>query len=269
VRLEPVGAGTERVEEVLRQHFPHIRVGRFDSDAIRGRSQAEALVTSAGAGDIDVLVGTKMLFLHRMLPRAGVVAVLNADVGLHMPDFRSAEWAYHTLQDAVSLADTKGQGKVLIQTYLPQHHVIEAVVRDKPSLFLDTELAFRETLQYPPFTSLVRLDVTGASERHVRLAAERWAAAVQGIIESEQRSLERPLSLPSSHAETSTGRSVSILGPAPAPRLRRRYHWRLLVRSPSQEDLLRVVRQSLPDVERLSRAGDIRCSVDVDPVTML
>ena len=269
VSLEPVGAGTERVEEVLRQYFPHIRLGRLDGDAIRRRSQAEALLTLARAGDIDVIVGTRMLFLHRTLPRAGLVAVLNADAGLHIPDFRSAEAAYHTLQDALSLSDAKGQGKVMVQTYLPRHHAIEALVHDDPSLFLDTELAFREALQYPPFTHLVRLDVSGTSERHVRLAAERWAATLQRLIESESRSSERTSSSPSSHGETIISRSVSILGPAPAPRLRRRYHWRLLARSPSQDDVLRVVRQSLPEVERLSRSGDVRCSVDVDPVTML
>jgi primosomal protein N' (replication factor Y) (superfamily II helicase) len=176
---------------------------------------------------------------------------------------------YHTLQDALSLSDTKREGKVLIQTYLPRHHAIEAVVHDNPSLFLDTELAFREALHYPPFSHLVRLDVSGTSERHVRVAAERWSAALQRIIESESRFSERPSFSPSPDGGSAAGRSVSILGPAPAPRLRRRYHWRLLVRSPSQADVLRVIRQSLPDVERLSRSGDVRCSVDVDPVTML
>lgn len=264
-RLEPLGAGTERVEEILRQHFPSIRVGRMDGETIQRSAEAEALLALARAGNIDVIIGTQMLFVHgEMIPPAGLVAVINADAGLHMPDFRSAEQVYHALRDAVSLSDATEQGRALIQTHLPHHHAIQAVVQDKPSLFIDTELAFREALQYPPFTYLVRLDVSGTSERHVRTAAERWAAALERTVESQRRSCERPAP---SHGETIDHESVSVLGPAPAPvpRLRRRYYWRLLVRSPSQDQVLRVVQNTLPDMERLSRSGGIRFSVDVDP----
>jgi primosomal protein N' (replication factor Y) len=267
-RLEPVGAGTERVEEILRQHFPSIRVGRMDGETIQRSAEVEALLALARAGDIDVIIGTQMLFVHGEIPPAGLVAVLNADAGLHMPDFRSAEQAYHALRDALSLLDAKEDGRALIQTHLPHHHAIQAVVQNKPSLFIDTELAFREALQYPPFTYLVRLDVSGTSERHVRSAAEQWAAALARTVESERRASERTAL---SHGETADYESVSILGPAPAPvpRLRRRYYWRLLVRSPLQDRVLRVVHNTLPDMERLSRSGGIRFSVDVDPVTML
>jgi primosomal protein N' (replication factor Y) len=265
VGLEPLGAGTERVEECLRGHFPSIRVARMDGDSIRKPAQLQAVLTLARSGELDVIIGTQMLF-HREIPPAGLVAVLNADAGLHMPDFRSAEKTYHALLDALSLADA--QGKILIQTYLPHHHAVEAVVHDKPSFFIDTELSFRDALQYPPFTHLVKLDVSGMSEHHVRLAAEQWAAALERIISSENVSAERQS--PSSHGgETALRRSVAILGPAPAPRLRGRYYWRVLVRSRSLEDVLRVVRETLPNMEALPRSGGVRYSVDVDPVTTL
>jgi primosomal protein N' (replication factor Y) len=265
-RLQPLGAGTERVEEILRQHFPSIRVARMDGDSIQRSAEAEAVLALARAGDIDVIIGTQMLFVHGEIPPAGLVVALNADAGLHMPDFRSAEQAYHALLDAVSLSGAKEEGRALIQTRLPHHHAIQAVTQGKPSLFIDTELAFRETLQYPPFTYLIRLDVSGTSERHVRLAAEQWAATLQRTLQSERRPSERPAL---SSREASGQGSVSVLGPAPAPRLRRRYYWRLLVRSSSQDQVLRVVRNTLPDMEESSRSGGIRFSVDVDPVTML
>jgi primosomal protein N' (replication factor Y) len=268
VSLEPLGAGTERVEEFLRHHFPSIRIARMDGDTIRRPAQVRALLALARSGEVDVMIGTQMLFVHGEIPHAGLVAVLNADSGLHMPDFRSAEATYHVLLDALSLADM--QGRTLIQTYLPHHHAVEAVLHDKPSLFLDTELAFREALHYPPFTHLVRLDVSGTSERQVGLVAHRWAASLERIVASEGRALERR-SCSAHDGDTTPRRSVAILGPAPAPvsLLRRRYHWRLLIRSCSQEDVLRVVRQTLPEMEAVSRAGGIRCTVDVDPVTML
>lgn len=268
VTLEPLGTGTERVEEFLRYHFPAIRIARMDGDTIRGTAQLQALLTLTRSGEVDIIIGTQMLFVHQGIFQAGLVGVLNADAGLHMPDFRSAEQTYHALLDALSLADAGA--RTLIQTYLPHHHAVEAVVHDKPSLFVDTELAFREALQYPPFTHLVRLDVSGTSERRARLAAQRWAAALERIAASEALSAAQR-SLSSRDKETASRSPVAILGPAPAPvpRLRRRYYWRLLVRSHSQENLLKVVRDTVPDMEALSRAGGIRYSVDVDPVTML
>jgi primosomal protein N' (replication factor Y) len=226
----------------------------MDGEAIRRTEQAEALLALARAGEIDVIIGTQMLFLHGGIARAGLVAVLYADAGLHMPDFRAAEHTYHVLQDALSLSEANGRGRLIIQTYLPQHHAIQAVSRRNQSVFTDTELAFRQALHYPPFTYLVRLDVSGTSERHVKFAAERWAAALRGAQDLRE----------------DCG-AVSILGPAPAPmpRLRKRYHWQLLVRSGSQEEVLRVVRKTLPGIERLPRSGGIQCSVDVDPLVML
>ncbi|HET6673735.1 MAG TPA: hypothetical protein VFG71_00275, partial [Nitrospiraceae bacterium] len=190
-----------------------------------------------------------------------------ADAGLHMPDFRAAEHAYHVLQDAVALARVDGTGQVLIQTYLPDHHAIQAVIRHDGSVFNEPESAFRKALQYPPFSHLVRLDVSGTSERHVKSAAERWAAALRRAMADENRSPDGS----ARSVDPAGGRLVAVLGPAPAPvpRLRRRYRWQLLVRSDSQENLLRVVSHTLPGMEGLSRSGGIKFTVDVDPLTML
>jgi primosomal protein N' (replication factor Y) len=265
-RLEPFGAGTERVEELLRQHFPQIRIARMDSETIRRRGQLEALLALAGVGDIDVIIGTQMLFLHRELPPAGLVGVLYPDAGLHLPDFRSAEHTYHALQDAVALSRTDGTGRVIIQTHLPHHHAIQAVAHDDPLVFNNAELAFRKALEYPPFTHLVRLDVSGTSERYVKSAAEGWAAALRRAMIYESRSSDSQCSFGLTEV-----RSVAVLGPAPAPvpRRRRRYRWQLLVKSDSQQEVLRVVKQTLPGMEGLSRVGGIKFSVDVDPLTML
>ena len=264
-RLEPVGAGTERVDDLLRQHFPQIRIARMDSDTVRRRGQAEALLALAHAGEIDVLIGTQMLLSQQGLPRAGLVGVLYADGELHRPDFRSAEYTHHALQDALALARSDGNGQAIIQTYLPHHHAILAASRHDPALFVDTELAFRQMLQYPPFSHLIRLDVSGASEQAVTAAAQRWAEALRQHIHAETRP---------DHARLHTAEAlptVSVLGPVPAPlpRLRRRYHWQLLVKSSSLEEGLRTVRSTLGTMDRLPQAGRIKLTVDVDPVTML
>lgn len=266
-KLDPLGAGTERAEELLRQHFPHIRIGRIDGESTRQKKQRNALLDQIRAGEVDVIIGTQMLFLHGEIPPAGLVGVLYADAGLHMPDFRAAEHAYHALQDAVALARADGTGRVLIQTYFPDHHAIQAVVRHDESVFNEPELAFRRALHYPPFSHLVRLDVSGTSERHVKSAADRWATALRGAMAGDNRSPDGSVR---SH-DSAGDRVVAVLGPAPAPvpRLRKRYRWQLLVRSDSQKDLLRVVSHTLPGMEGFSRSGGIKLTVDVDPVAML
>lgn len=266
-RLEPVGAGTERVEELLRQHFPHIRIARMDRETVRRRGQLDALLRLAASGDIDVLIGTQMLFLHRGIPPAGLVGVLYPDAGLHLPDFRSAEQTYHALQDAAALSRADGTGRVIVQTYLPHHHAVQAIARNDASIFHNAELAFRKALEYPPFGHLIRLDVSGTSERYVKSAAEQWAAALRRAMTHESRSSDGA----SGSVDNGNALSVTILGPAPAPvpRLRRRYRWQLLVRSESQQDVLQVVRQTLPEMEGLSRRGGLKFNVDVDPLTML
>ena len=177
-RLEPVGAGTERIEESLRQYFPHVRIGRMDRDAIQRESQVDALGTLIRAGDIDVIIGTQMLFPRGRLPLAGFVGILNADTGLHLPDFRSTEHTYHALQDAVALCRPGNEGKVIIQTILPNHHAITAVVGRNPALFLRPELEFRRTLDYPPFSHLIQLTISGRVEDRVKEVAEKWASAL-------------------------------------------------------------------------------------------
>ena len=128
----------------------------MDRDAIQRESQVDALGTLIRAGDIDVIIGTQMLFPRGRLPLAGFVGILNADTGLHLPDFRSTEHTYHALQDAVALCRPGNEGKVIIQTILPNHHAITAVVGRNPALFLRPELEFgghSTILPFPPYSA--------------------------------------------------------------------------------------------------------------------
>ncbi len=269
--LEPVGTGTERIEESLRQYFPHVRIGRMDRDTIQRESQVDALGTLIRAGEIDLIIGTQMLFPRGRMPLSGFVGILNADTGLHRPDFRSTEHTYHALQDAVALCRPGKEGKVLIQTILPNHHAIAAVMEGNPALFLRQELEFRRALDYPPFSHLIQLTISGRLENHVRDIAEKWVSALHR--ETAAGSVQTGNS---SHAaagpviSTAPG-PVTILGPSPAPvsRLRRRHHWHVLVKSRRQEDGRRVVQATLSEMEQLSRRGGLKLAVDVDPISML
>jgi primosomal protein N' (replication factor Y) len=253
-RLEPVGFGTERLEEEVRRLFPEARIGRLDRDLARTQAQADAVRGRLAAGELDILIGTQMLFRGFPLPPVGLVGLPYADAGLHVPDFRSAERTYQTLLDAVGLAlPGDAGGKVVLQTYMPAHHAIASVVQQNETLFYEQELAFRKALGYPPFTHLISLHVSGKNAKLVQKAAGEWAgrlkAAAVGLSPEE----------------------VTIMGPIPAPvaQLRGRHRWQLLVKSAQAEAARQTVRQTLDELERNKKRRGLKFDVDVDPLEMM
>ncbi|MGH7473720.1 MAG: replication restart helicase PriA, partial [Candidatus Methylomirabilales bacterium] len=265
-RIEPVGFGTERVEEEIRRLFRHARIGRLDRDIARTPAQAEAIRRLAAAGELDILIGTQMLFQGPPLPPAGFVGIPHADAGLHLPDFRSAERTYHALLDAVALARPgDAGGKVVIQTYLPTHHAIAAVVNGNADLFLDQEMAFRKALGYPPFAHLIHLRVSGKNLGRVREAAQQWVVALRAAIPRERAAEGVPTG--SEHATD----DIMILGPIPSPvaQLRGRHRWQLLVKSGNAQAVRQAVQDSLEKLERERGRSGLKFDVDVDPVEMV
>ncbi|MEO5631558.1 MAG: primosomal protein N', partial [Nitrospiraceae bacterium] len=180
-RIQCIGEGTERVEEDAKRWFPHATVIRLDGDTMRRPAQAEALWRMVDQGKWDIIVGTQLLLRHRPLPTMGLVGIVQADAGLSLPNFRSAERTYHTLLDAVSLAAPAGAGgQVIVQTYLSTHHAIQAVSQNDESVFLSEELSHRTALGYPPMVHLIALLVSGTNEKMAHDAATAWVARLTG-----------------------------------------------------------------------------------------
>ena len=248
-RLEPVGSGTERLEEELRRLFPDARIGRLDRDTARTPEQAARFRNGIAAGELDVLIGTQLLFQGMPIQPVGFVGISYADTGLHRPDFRSAERTYHALRDAVGLARPDGQ--VVLQTILPDHHVIASIAAGDPTRFYEQELAFRRALGYPPFAHLISLCVSGKTEATVHAAAERWAAAVK------------------EHGRKYPG-VVTILGPIPATveRLRGRHRWQILVKSPDADAARKSVQATLEKMQASKESRGLKLDVIVDPLEM-
>jgi primosomal protein N' (replication factor Y) len=239
------GAGTERIESVLGQILPGARIGRLDRDVAAGQ-KSERVLERMRRGDIDVLVGTQMVTKGHDLPNVTLVGVLNADAALSLPDYRAAE---RTFQLLVQVAGRAGRGtapgRVLIQTYQPEHPAITLAVRHDVKSFVAQELEQRRELRNPPFA---------------RLALVRFEAADDGVAQREALKLAK---VARHWAES----DVEVLGPAPAPlaRLRNRYRHRFLVRA---EDRTRL-RLVLLGVARSPVDRRVRMAIDVDPVSML
>ncbi|MER3425055.1 MAG: primosomal protein N' [Nitrospiraceae bacterium] len=276
-RIEPIGVGTEGVEEIVLRLFPNARVARLDREKARTPNRAEAIRRLFAAGELDLLIGTQMLFQGPPLPPVRFVGLIHADAGLHLPDFQAGERTYHALLDAIALARPReAGGSVLLQTYLPAHPVIAAIVEQDPEIFYHQELLFRRVLAYPPFTHLMSLCVSGKQPERVKEAAEQWAAQLRTTskrpIVNEERQW-KPLDQRRDSAEDSeeSGADIIVLGPVPASvaRIRGRYRWQILVKSASLEAARRTVRRTLDDLEGKHGRSGLKYHVDVDPVAMI
>jgi primosomal protein N' (replication factor Y) (superfamily II helicase) len=239
---------------------------------MRRPAQAEALWQRVEQGKWDIIVGTQLLLRRGPLPTMGLVGIVQADAGLSVPNFQSAERTYHTLLDAVSLAAPAGAGgQVILQTYLSSHHAIQAVAQNDESVFLSEELSHRAALGFPPMVHLIALLVSGTDEKMIRDAAMAWVARLTACSSSsamtgQTSAVKTPLTVQS----ISRPDRLTVLGPAPSPvpRLRGRYRWQILVKSLEREEGLAVVRTTVKEMERTYQRRVVKFDIDVDPIEM-
>lgn len=178
--MEPKGLGTERVEEELQELFPDARVARMDRDTTRSRHGHERLVKAFANREFDVLVGTQMVSKGLDFAHVGLVGVLNADRMLNFPDFRSFERAFQMLTQVAGRAGRSGQrGKVILQTYNPDHWVMLKVMENDYLGLVRQELAERKNYRYPPFDRLIRLTLRHSDEQRLEAASEVLASRLR------------------------------------------------------------------------------------------
>jgi primosomal protein N' (replication factor Y) len=243
------GFGTQQLERLLSERYPEARLARMDLDTTSTKWSHQRILASVETGEVDLLLGTQMIAKGLDFPNVTLVGVVDADTGLYLPDFRSAERTFQLLAQVAGRAGRgpKG-GHVLVQTRHPGHHALVWAAKHDAEGFLREERALRESPPYPPTTALVNLLVTGTSEAAV---GERAAELADWCAE-----LVAKYHLP-----------VTLLGPAPCPlaRIKDRWRWHVLLKGPS-EALGRIVRYA---ATRLTRAGDVRVVIDRDPVSLL
>ncbi|MCH8814853.1 MAG: primosomal protein N' [Chloroflexi bacterium] len=241
-RIRTVGLGTERVEEEVKQAFPSARTVRWDRDVTRGRGSHEAILARFVAHDADVLIGTQMVAKGLDIPLVTLVGVISADVALHLPDFRSGERTFQILEQVAGRAGrgSKG-GRVIIQTYTPEHYAVEAAAAHSYDTLYDREIESRQRLGYPPFGRLVQLTFAHTGESY----AQEQAAKMTHRLKSARDRLGTA--------------NLDILGPAPAfvSRIRGRWRWNVLLRGNDPTVVLRD--EPLP----------VGWTVDVDPVSLI
>ncbi len=243
-RIKFFGAGTERIEEAVQEIAPHARVLRWDADTTMHKGSHEAILRKFASQEANVMIGTQMIAKGLDLPLVTLVGVVAADVGLFLPDFRSGERAFQLLTQVAGRAGRSARGgRVVIQSYRPEHHAIQAAAQHDYAAFYAREMAFRREHLYPPVRRLARLVFWEKNEQKAKRESERMAA----LLRTRAAQLEPEPGL------------FEVMGPAPAffERFRGSYRWQILVSAPEPAAFLRGI--DIPFGWR----------VDVDPVGVL
>lgn len=226
-RVKYFGVGTEAVESEVIQAFPGARTVRWDWDATRERGSHERILRTFSSHEADVLIGTQMIAKGLDLPLVTLVGVVSADVGLALPDYRAAERTFQVLSQVAGRAG-RGllSGRVVLQTYMPDHYAIQAAAGHDYKSFYTRELDLRRAYGYPPFTKLARL-----------VGAQHNADRVENEANKISKSLRMRI-----HEERATG--TSIIGPAPCffHRVKGKHRWQLILRGPNPARLIDVPR---------------------------
>jgi primosomal protein N' (replication factor Y) len=250
------GMGTEKLQTEIEERFSGYVVRRMDSDTMKRPGSHARVLAAFRKGLIHILLGTQMIAKGLDFPNVTLVGVVNADVGLHIPDFRSAERTFQLLsQVAGRTGRGPAGGRVLVQTYNPEHACIALAATHDYTGFVAGELTHRRAHNYPPYERLARLIVRSKDQEVGATFAERLAGAFHTALQG----------LGSSPAPTA---SVRLLGPAEAPvfRLKGYYRYHFQLQSPSPAALHEVLRAVLPVVR--PPAG-VEFTLDVDPLNML
>jgi len=247
------GFGTEQVEEALRRCLPKVRVGRLDRDSVSRREALSRVLNAWRRHEIDVLIGTQMVAKGHDVPNVTLVGVLLADVSLNIPDFRAAERTFQLLTQVAGRAG-RGQepGRVIIQTYMPDHYSIRFATRHDFERFATYELRYRKRLGYPPFTRMVNIRIEGKEGEKVQACADKVA---HFLLANTQGESDPPV----------------VLGPAPAPieRVKGRERWQVLLKGQERRTLHALVRKMQEALFSQRQVRGMRIIVDVDPYSML
>jgi primosomal protein N' (replication factor Y) (superfamily II helicase) len=244
------GLGTQRLEAEVKARFPKHRCLRMDTDTMQKPGSHERALSAFHSGEVRILLGTQMIAKGLDFPNVTLVGVINADTALHLPDFRAAE---RTFQLVTQVAGRTGRGarggRVLVQTFSPEHPAILAAVRHDFEMFARQELPSRAALCYPPLSAMIRLVVRGPVEATAEATADELGRRVRTAVERH-------------------GLVARVLGPAPAPisKLRGNYRFQLQTQAVDGATLRQAVVEATADFKP---TDDVQWMVDVDPIDML
>ncbi len=236
------------MEEELHQLLPQARIARLDRDTVTGKRHYETILQGFREHHFDILVGTQMIAKGHDIPNVTLVAVVSADIGLGMPDFRAAE---RTFQLLTQVAGRAGRGHlpgiVLVQTINPDHYAVQLAAAQNYQGFYEKELQFRQLMRYPPFTALANILVRNEKQE----MALRMSTELSALLEPAPE-------------------GIKVMGPAaaPVPRLKAEYRFQFLIKATSRKTLNHLLRKA-QEFARAQKWNATALVIDVDPLSLL
>ena len=246
------GLGTQQVERLVAERFPAARIARMDVDTTSGKWAHAEILDRVGRREVDILLGTQMIAKGLDFPNVTLVGVVDADVGINLPDFRASERSFQLLSQVAGRAGRgpKG-GEVIIQTRVPAHHAVRFAVAHDYRSFVRVELEGREKPVYPPYIRIANVVFSGLTEAATAQLALNGAAWLTKLVRQSKGEMQ-------------------VVGPAPCAidRIKRRWRWHLLLKAGNAGELTRVA-QYFAERFPVPKVADLRITIDRDPVALL
>ncbi len=254
VRIKYFGHGTQKLEEELANNFPVARIIRMDVDSTSKKGSHHQIYRQLTSGSVDILLGTQMIAKGLDLPKVTLVGVISADSTLNIPDFRAAERTFQLLTQVAGRAG-RGQkiGKVIFQSYDPEHYSLRFAKEHDYHNFYQEEINHREQLGYPPYSELVRIGFTGLNHQKVSTAAHQFYRIVKSIQQTLADS-------------NNPAYYIEVLGPGPTliPKVQNKFRWQLLMKSNHQPWLEQLVTEAWAKYQSVKQP-DVKVIKDRNP----
>jgi len=254
--IKQLGLGTEKIEESVRSLFPDARIARMDRDTTRHKGALVKILKDLRDEKIDILVGTQMVAKGHDFPNITLVGIICADLSLSFPDFRAGEITFQILAQVAGRAGRGTQpGKVLLQTYNPEHFSITAARHQDFMAFYNEEIKFRQTFRYPPYARMIQLKISGKNLDKTRQQAGRIGERCRQLKQSS----------------VMWEKALDVFGPIEAPlsRIANRYRWQILLKSGHARPLHQFIQALMFEEHTVLHHKDVRVAVDVDPLLMM
>ena len=241
------GSGTQKVEDEVRKYFPRARVLRMDVDTTRGKNSHENIYNSFKNGEADILIGTQMISKGLDFPNVTLVGIIAADISINIPDYRSAERTFQIITQVGGRAGRgEKEGKVIIQTYTPDHYGLKYAKNDDYEGFYNEEFALRGLMGYPPFGKLLLINGSSKNEEQLKIFMKNLAIELKKI--------------------NNEYTYINMLGPVPCiiTKIKDNYRWQIIFKGELPQEFCKKIKDRLYEFNK-NVYNEIRVSIDINP----
>ena len=246
-KVKYFGTGTQKLEEEINKLYPNASTIRMDIDTVSKKNSHEEILNTFKNDNIDILIGTQMVVKGHHFPNVTLVGVITADGSLNLEDYRAVERTFQTLVQVSGRSGRESKGKVIIQTYNPDHYAIIDSQKQDYDLFYNQELNLRKMLKYPPFCDIILIRFTGKNLTEIQKISELVYKKINSV-KNDNIQIYKPV-------------------PSPIDKIKNKYRWRIIMKCKVTSRVLDIINFALDD-EKIKKSKDTSIVVDINPSTM-